>query len=397
MRSDDGWRKRISMNIKTGSGMRTWLMILVCTGAVQVHAQTAEVLVKNPAAFDRQHETIAVPLGMVRELLGPGDAAMLHVRYARAKETLPIQVTASDVLFQCDVLAKDSVTCILGYTPQREVPHPSVVSGLFAVPREDYAWENDRIAFRMYGPAMAADVNNGIDVWTKRVHYPIVYKWYKEAEGSAPGKDSYHQDRGEGADYFSVGRSLGAGGSGLWSKGAVLQPGVFRSWKTLTNGPVRIAFMLTYVWHLGLDTLVEERTISLDAGENLNRIEVRYVGNNGNVPVAAGLVKRANTVPSRDEKQGILSLWGPTVADPLSGELGTAVVLPRSVFTGFAEDKDQYLSLGEAGSGTPFVYYAGAGWTGNGILTGSNDWSAYLSAFAQRLAIPLSVTVTRGK
>jgi unsaturated rhamnogalacturonyl hydrolase len=377
--------------------MRTWLIVFLCLIAAQALTQTADVTVKNPAPFDRQHETIALPLTRVVEILGPGDASLLYVRNARANQTLPIQVTASEVLFQCDIHEKDSATFVLGYALQRGVPHPSVVSGLFAVPRQDYAWENDRIAFRMYGPAMAADVNNGIDVWTKRVHYPIVYKWYKEAEGSAPGKDSYHQDRGEGADYFSVGRSLGAGGSGMWHKGTVLQPGVFRSWKTLSSGPVRIAFMLTYVWRLGIDTLVEERTISLDAGENLNRIEVRFVGKNGTVPVVSGLVKRANAVPAHDQKQGVLSLWGPTVADPLSGALGTAVVFPRGVCTGFAEDKDQYLILGEAGADAPFVYYAGAGWTGNGVIAGSNEWTAYLGTFVHRLATPLSYTITRGK
>jgi hypothetical protein len=155
--------------------------------------------------------------------------------------------------------------------------------------------------------------------------------------------------------------------------------------------------MLTYVWHLGADTLIEERTISLDAGENLNRMDVRFIGTHGPLAVAAGLVKRANTSPTRDEKTCILSLWGPTVADPLTGELGTAVVFPRGTCTGLAEDADQYLMLARAGADVPFTYYSGAGWTGNGVFAGPGEWSAYLTAFAHRLDSPLAVTIVRTK
>jgi pectinesterase len=379
--------------------MRSWLIALLVLGASVAQAQTVVVTVKNPARFDRQHETIAVPLGQLSPLLGSSDAALLRVRKEGGKTSLPIQVTATDVLFQCDLQARASAKYVISVAPVRDVPQPSLVSGLFAVPREDYAWENDRIAFRMYGPAMAADVNNGVDVWTKRVRYPIVAKWYKEAEGSAPGKDTYHQDRGEGADYFSVGRSLGAGGSGLWIDGKLVQPGVFTSWKTLATGPIRVAFLLTYTWRMGADTVREERMISLDAGENLNRIEVRYIGARGMAAatVAGGLVKRAGTLPTRNVGECTLSLWGPTVADPAAGELGTAVVFPAGACTEITEDKDQYLMIGRAQAGVPFVYHAGAGWTGNGGFTRGADWVAYLHRFVQRMAEPLQISLRQGK
>jgi pectinesterase len=125
----------------------------------------------------------------------------------------------------------------------------------------------------MYGSPVAGDVRNGIDVWTKRVRSLIVAKWYMESEGSPPGKDTYHTDRGEGADYFSVGRSLGAGGSGAWLNGTLYQPGIFSSWKTIFNGPLRVCFELTYdSIRAGQSVLSEVRRISLDAGENLNSL-----------------------------------------------------------------------------------------------------------------------------
>ena len=73
---------------------------------------------------------------------------------------------------------------------------------------DDFAWENDKIAFRAYGPALhASGENSGIDCWLKRVDYPIINKWYKE---NAEGK-SYHKDHGEGYDPYKVGASRGCG------------------------------------------------------------------------------------------------------------------------------------------------------------------------------------------
>lgn len=72
---------------------------------------------------------------------------------------------------------------------------------------DDFTWENDRIAFRMYGPEMwtipAKRCGSGVDVWVKKVRYPIINKWYK--------RKSYHRDEGEGADIYKVGKTLGCG------------------------------------------------------------------------------------------------------------------------------------------------------------------------------------------
>ena len=372
------------------------ILALVVTGTA-VFAQTLVVTVKNPAGFARSHETIALPIVNVSEALGKIDPARLRICREGEENSLPAQVTGTEVLFQSDFDARGTRRFVVSMSPGREVPHASLVSGLYALPRQDYAWENDRIAFRVYGPALAAEVNNGIDVWTKRVRYPIVAKWYKEAESSAPGKDSYHQDQGEGADFFAVGRSLGAGALGLWQEGRVVQPGVFATWKTLANGPVRVGFALTYKWLVDGDSLAEEMVISLDAGENLNRIEVRFSGPHAGkkLALACGLVKRANTLATRSQKDCLLSLWGPTIEDPLTGELGTAVLFPSGGCAEYGEDKDQHLIIGESRVGASFVYHAGAGWTGNGEFHTEKDWAAYLDRFALRERFPLEVTVAR--
>ncbi len=61
---------------------------------------------------------------------------------------------------------------------------------------DDIAWENDRMAFRVFGPQVHGKVGSAIDVWTKSLEYPIIDKWYRL---NANGMD-YHVDRGEGLE-----------------------------------------------------------------------------------------------------------------------------------------------------------------------------------------------------
>ena len=101
---------------------------------------------------------------------------------------------------------------------------------------DDFAWENDLVAFRAYGPAMRRrPEDSGIDCWLKRVTYPIIDKWY---EGNTKGL-SYHKDHGEGYDPYHVGSSRGCGGTALWVNGAMVISDTFTDWKILEQTPGR--------------------------------------------------------------------------------------------------------------------------------------------------------------
>jgi pectinesterase len=263
------------------------------------------------------------------------------------------------------------------------------------VPREDLAWENDRIAFRMYGPAMAKDVSNGIDVWTKRVRYPIVQKWYAGEEKEP--KVSYHEDHGEGADYFSVGRTLGAGASALVKGDSLYQPGVFQKYRIIATGPLVAVFELTYgpVVFEG-KAISQVVRISLGAGVNLSKVETRFKSESakGRIPVAAGVVKRKGTTTLTDKKNGWIALWGLTTDKPEVGSLGTGLVMPKSAVKQIKENDVHVLVLTEAELGKPMTYYAGAGWTLSKDFTTAESWSAYLTEFAKKIASPLSVNMS---
>jgi pectinesterase len=374
------------------------VLLLVASAPGRSGGDGFAVQVKNPAAFSRALETIVVDLN--REM---GRQAMAVAVYEHDEQRVSQAIDldgngAPDrLVWQSAFEANQTKTFEVRYGVESK-GIASLVDARFVRPREDIAWENDRIAFRIYGPALASEVNSGIDVWCKRVRYLIVEKWYKANEGNAGGKDSYHEDHGEGADFFSVGRTLGAGGSGLWSHDSVVQPGVFTTYKILATGPIRALFKVSYA-HGTVDgkKYVEEKTYTLDAGENFNRIDVVYpdLQRSGVITVAAGIVKRKNTVPIVLDKECAVGLWGPTTDDPVNESLGTGIVVPRASFVTMKEDKNHYLILGKTTAKKPFTYFAGAGWTRSGDLKTQGDWEKTLAMLAARVANPLKVTVMK--
>jgi pectinesterase len=268
----------------------------------------------------------------------------------------------------------------------------------YMIPREDIAWENDRIAYRIYGPALAKEVNNGIDVWTKRVRYPVTEKWYKGDEATGTNRISYHEDHGEGADFFDVGRSLGAGSCALYKGDSLYQPGVFATYKILATGPFRAMFEVTYkpVQFAGKN-ISEMKRITLDAGSNLNKMEVMYTCSTlkGRVPFAAGLVKRKGVTTYSDTENRWISLWGFTNEKEENGSLGTGVVMTKEIFSGTKEDSVHVLLLGTAELGIPSTYYTGAGWTRSGDFNNADEWNKYLKEFSLRLNSPLKIAIVK--
>lgn len=372
-------------------------LLFFCSSLILCAEKVLAVKVSNPSRFARRSEMIALRWNEIRKVDPSVESANVVVIDKNTGVELLSQPNADELLFQADFAAKETKSFIIRQRASEERKGQSLVDGRFVEPRQDYAWENDRIAFRMYGPALAAEVSNGIDVWTKRVRYLIVQKWYKGEEDTGKAKISYHIDHGEGADFFSVGKTLGAGGSGIWLNNRVYQPGVFSSQKSICNGPLRTTFELVYnTWLVEGKQLTETKRISLDAGQNLNRIEVTFTSPtmDDTILVACGLVKRKNTSLSRGDESPWIGLWGQTNDDSANGALGTGVVLSKLAYVGVKEDKNQYLIVGRAKAGETFTYFAGAGWTRSGDFASSEEWNTYLERCAQKLQQPLRIDLS---
>jgi hypothetical protein len=109
---------------------------------------------------------------------------------------------------------------------------------------DDFAWENDLVAFRAYGPALRTSTENaGIDVWSKRVPYPIINNWY---DLQSRKLKSYHEDHGEGLDNYHVGASLGAGGSAIYLDGKLQLLETYARWSIQSITEKSVIFVLSY-------------------------------------------------------------------------------------------------------------------------------------------------------
>ncbi len=212
-------------------------------------------------------------------------------------------------------------------------------------------------------------------------------RWYNK------GHDHYHKDEGEGMDMYNVGKSRGAGGSGVWDGHLLYTGRNYASWKVLANGPVRTVFELSYeTWDAGGTKVSEVKRFTVDAGQDFDQIEstFQFTGP-ASLTVALGL----NKAPS-DAKQNArvdtlrkgVSL-GQWVEQLSNGAFGTAIVLPGA--TGFAEDTLNQLILAPVEAGKPLRYYVGAAWDRAGHVKSSAHWQEKIAAMAARAAHPLSV------
>jgi hypothetical protein len=248
---------------------------------------------------------------------------------------------------------------------------------------DDVAWENDRIAFRVYGPALEKEqkTGSGIDVWVKSTHALVLDRWYQS--------DDYRRDHGEGLDFYSVGESRGCGGLGIWNGRSLAVSRVWKTHKILANGPDKAVIQLTYApWDIGGGRKVwERRTITLEAGSNLNRIVSRIDSDApGELVVGIGIVRRAaeGGEATFDKRAGMIAYWQPP--DPVSGTIGCGVRVDPATLVRLLEADGHYLALIKVTPGKPFVYYAGAGWSKGGFPS-QLDWEKYLRNYRTDFSI----------
>lgn len=272
-----------------------------------------------------------------------------------------------------------------------QIPSANFPSKAFAryVPErfDDFAWENDRIAFRMYGKALEgrSDDADGTDIWVKRTEKLVVNDWYASGD--------YHKDHGEGLDYYSVGHTLGAGDVAPYVEGKLHFSKHYRKHQVLDNGPLRTTFRLDYdSWDVAGRTVSVSKLITLDAGSQLNRVELHFdLGDQSEMKVAAGIAKREQPGELLEESDsGLLGYWEPQHGD--DGTTGVAV-LSSDGFDGIETIPDQYLALFNVKSNEPYIYYKGGAWDKAGHITNAQEWFDYLKTFQEQLAHPVTVSI----
>jgi hypothetical protein len=259
---------------------------------------------------------------------------------------------------------------------------------------DDFAWENDRIAHRVYGPDLETWkkeplVSSGVDVWVKRVPKLVVNEWYMT--------DDYHQDHGEGADFYSVGKSRGCGGLGVWSAGKLQVSRNFTASRVLANGPIRLVFELTYApWDAGGGAHVAEtRRVTLDAGSQFNRFESTFTSTaaGGAPSIGIGIAKHPGGEVKADAKSTFIRSWEPA-AGGAAGHIGCAIVLgPGARFAEQPHLDGDELVVTRAPAAAPLVYYVGTAWDKGGRIADAAAWTKEAEGLSARLAAPVKVSL----
>ena len=358
------------------------------------------VTVTNPASVAHGRETVALAEGELKKLAPALELAKTVVVDAAGAVVLSQIVAATnggpgELVFQTDLAPSEQKLFHLR-AGERKLAQPGDyrVYGRFVRERhDDFAWENDLVAHRMYGPDLETTkkeplVSSGIDVWAKRVPRLLVNEWYLT--------DDYHQDHGDGADFYSVGKTRGCGGLGVWANEKLAVSRNFTASRVLANGPIRLIFELDYApWDAGGTKVSETKRVTLDAGTFFNRFESTFTTRRTPLPIAIGISKHPGGIATLDPATASLRVWEP-VDGGKSGYLACAIVLPPGSSVAEKVTDENFLTLTPAKPGEPLRYYVGSTWDRAGRVADAQAWAGEIQKLSARLGSPARVTLSAG-
>ena len=289
---------------------------------------------------------------------------------------------------------------------------------------DDIAWENDRTAYRIYGPALQRNKERafGVDVWVKNTPDLEVEKRYatelsnhgKIEQLKSEGKTqeahdmeeatTYHYDHGYGLDCYKVGPTLGGGAPALVNDGQLVLPYCYKDYEILDNGPLRFTVRVDYnPTTIGKDkNVVEHRIISLDKGSNYNKCTVWYDGLTQKRDLAAGVV-----IHPEDTESIILASNMALYADPTDNpekqnfQIFVGVIFPEGIdytrFLSTEQDRQNgnaghVVGIKEYRPGDRFTYYFGSAWSKNDVRT-LDEWKLRSEQTLDALHAPLKASI----
>lgn len=379
---------------------------IVCIAANFMESQTT-ISVKNTQNFAR-NEVVTISINDLKLFLSKNKVENLRIKDGQ-NNILPIQWVdwngdgkQEELLFQAKIGENKTNT----YTifADSATPHPSselkTYSRLVPERADDYTWENDKIAFRVYGPKGQAEalagvkgstLSSGVDIWLKRTNKSVINDWYK---GYLTDPMYYHKDtRDEGYDPYQVGDSRGTGGLGIWKDEKLQTSKNFITSRTITEGPLRTIFELTYApWsEFGVK---ETKIISLDLGSNFSKFESTFEAQKPVPNYTVGITLHKNEGESKlNNSKGYYLHWE-KIDDAFVGE--GIVIDPKIVEKSMAfksETPDQSNLYVVTKPQKKLTYYAGFAWQKSKQINTKEDWEALLEKQAKILANPLVINI----
>lgn len=392
-------------------------------------ADKVTLTVQNSLKTSRQFEVVEADAQSVKKKL---EADTFIVTDADGKEITSQITSDGKLLFQASVGANGkSVYYAVAGTPKEYAKQAS--GRLFHERGTEFGWENDRVAYRIYGGGAAV----GYDLFNKSTTELMLDYWYKSEQDSEMRnvtkqlKDRgfaelaeqvynaycYHIDHGKGMDCYTVGPTLGAGANALVNKdGSLCMPKCYKKYEILDNGPLRFIVKLTYpeIEYEG-QKIVETRIISIDAGSQFCKVCVSYEGLNGNPQIASGVVvhkqnptayvlnKDAGYVGYEDLGDvGTYSYIPKKYHEELSKQMGkiyVGTIYPTKLNKTEFQANENGVATGHVlaiANYTPsYIYYFGTCWSKNASfgVKSLSEWESLLGKVNKQVKSPMKVVV----
>lgn len=354
--------------------------------------QGLKIEVTNPTPIERDDETVEIAWSQIARIEGvtPRNVVVTDDE----GDQIPSQVIfygtqkPQSLIFQVDADAMQTRSFSIDKGDRR--PYKAKAYGRYVPERlDDYAWENDKVAFRAYGPALETAPGEmlatpGFDTWVKSTDELVLDMRYK--------RGNYHHDYGDGMDCYKVGRTLGAGASAPIVDGKLRLSRNYATQQTLDNGPLRTTVRFTYApFDVAGTQVALTKIISLDAGTHFNRIEDVYEGTFDSLSVAAGFVRHdVKTMRTGDGWLGMEEAASDSKQPEQDGDIYLGVVLPGARI--LPDSAGHAVAVKSVKPGERLTYYAGSGWSRGG-MDDMADWVEQIAQAEAAATAPLQVSI----
>ena len=258
---------------------------------------------------------------------------------------------------------------------QKEAVQPKVYGRYVPERKDDFAWENEYAAFRMYGPALKGEnPSNGVDLWLKASPELIVDSFYYREH--VLGKP-YHINYGKGLDCYKVGHTCGCGGLVVLADNKTYVGGPYDRWEIVEQSPEKFVFRLEYdSLQVGEKVLQESITITAEAGTAMNKAEVVLKGEYEGELLVGGGIYMHDTIDHFEvyESLGTVFYEEDALSDKTAaqmnyeyngstsqGRIYITVQVPEATVTGW-QDGD-LIAVKPYQLGDTLTYYFGATWS----------------------------------
>lgn len=367
------------------------LFLGACKGNSRV-----DVTVANPARETIGARTIELPAqDMMKKLGAPG----FYVADSEGNE-IPSQLTYDGkIIFTADVAPGESKKFTLFPSDSVRSYTATVAGDFYPKRRDDVAFENELVGFRLYGPGTqrAGERSYGYDLFLKHptdeLIVPELYAletddatWARvdslrridpKLADEYVDSFSYHIDHGKGMDCYAVGSTLGAGVAAILVNDSIAFPWCYETAQILDNGPLRFTLAMTFPPKTigSAENVVEKRLLSLDSRQHLNTAKVWYEGLDGEKIIVTGFPLRDDSEVIQDKEKGIITYADPTQG-PDNGKAMVGVVLGAAPDSIIFREGHALLSRKLAPADT-LSYKWGFAWDRTDITT-LPEWKDYL-------------------